>query len=504
MKRTIFLPLVFALFFNCVAARAQSMYFPLRSDAHWTLKSPGVTAPVEIAVVGQEGSEYLVRFTSPFGVNEWRLNPRGDRYYLTGFGNDRQLAPLPADTLYFDFGAQVRSRWSNKIGKLEVASRSDSVQTADGPFRDCITISQSGGMSFTFAPGVGPVRFTAGKSTFVLTTKEAPQSLSRGSAPGNVLFSVTPNVFANQPETPDNLLRNLDLVTNTGIGFLIHNGKWNELEPKAGQYDFSGLDFNVATARRLGIPICYTLRVIETVDRATPSDVKKMAWDDPKLMDRLDHLIDAMTPHFQGSVRWFLIGNEIDGYFNKNQKELPAYARLYAHLATRLRQRIPGIQVSSTLMFGGVALMDGFMKPLADQFDFVCFTYYPFKTDFTMREPAAVFDDVARMRAAARGRKVVLQEIGYPSGSDAGSSPARQAEFYRDVFQALRKNSDLVEAGCFWLLADLKPQVVDQLARYYGLSNARVFKSFLQTLGMFDGNGMPKPAWSVYQSEAKR
>ena len=492
----------------------------------WTLQSPGIPALVQLSVYDQQGSSYLVRFTSPFGENDWRLEPRGDRYYLTAFGANGQLAPLPGDTLYFDFSAPAKARWSNKIGKLEVVSRSDSVQTGQGSFRDCITISQSGAMSFTFASGVGPVRFMAGKSAFVLTggsgrSQEGVPETTRGlpvpplappvsarrtpgGAGGKVLFSITPDIFANEADTPTNLLRNFDLVTNAGIGFLIHNGKWNELEPKTGQYDFSGLDFNVATAKRLGIPICYTLRIIETVDRAVPGDMKNVAWDDARMMNRLDSLIDAMTPHFQGTVRWFLIGNEIDGYFGRHQNELSKYVRLYSHLAARLKQRVPGVQVASTLMFGGVGLMNGFMKPLTDQFDFVCFTYYPFKSDFTMQEPSSVFGHIDQMRQAAHGRKVVLQEIGYPSGSANGSSPARQAEFVQDVFQALRQNSDLVEAGCFWLLADLKSDVVDTLAKYYGVSNSAAFKSFLQTLGMFDGNGRPKPAWSVYQSEAKR
>jgi hypothetical protein len=210
-----------------------------------------------------------------------------------------------------------------------------------------------------------------------------------------------------------------------------------------------------------------------------------------------------MAPHFDGRVRWFLLGNEIDGYFTRHPDELPQYTRLYNSVAARLKQIVPGIQLSATLMFGGVDLMDGMMRPLADQFDFVCFTYYPIRADFTMQDPDLVSRHVDRMRSASHGRPLVLQEIGYASGSKNGSSEEMQARFFENVFRVLRANSDFVQAGCFWLLADLKEDFVNTLAGYYGIPNSTVFKSFLQTLGMFDGSGHPKKAWSVYEREMR-
>jgi hypothetical protein len=318
---------------------------------------------------------------------------------------------------------------------------------------------------------------------------------------GNVLFSITPNTFANQAQTPENLLAALGIVEHAGIGFLVHNGKWNELEPQPGQYNFEPLDFNVATAKRLNIPICYTLRIIETVDRAVPGDLKKISWSDPRLEQRLLNMIQAMAPHFDGKVRWILIGNEIDGYFTRHPNELADYVKLYADVAARLKLLSPGIRVSATLMFGGVDLMDGMMRPLTDKFDFICFTYYPIRGDFTMQDPGLVAHHVDRMRQAAHGRSLVLQEIGYSSGAKNDSTEELQAQFVENVFHALRANSDFVEAGCFWLLADLKDDFVNNLAQYYGMTNSAVFKSFLQTLGMYDLSGHPKKAWGVYTRE---
>jgi hypothetical protein len=318
-----------------------------------------------------------------------------------------------------------------------------------------------------------------------------------------VLFSITPNTFANQAQTPENLLAALGMVEHAGMGFLVHNGKWNELEPKPGEYNFEPLDFNVQTAKRLNIPICYTLRIIETVDRAVPPDLKKISWSDPRLEQRLLNMIQVMAPHFDGKVRWILVGNEIDGYFTRHPSELADYVKLYTDVAARLKQLSPGIRVSATLMFGGVDLMDGMMRPLTDKFDYICFTYYPIRSDFTMQDPGLVAHHLDRMRQAAHGRPLVLQEIGYPSGAKNASTEEMQAQFVENVFKTLRANSDFVEAGCFWLLADLNDEFVNNLAQYYGLSNSSRFKSFLQTLGMYDANGHPKKAWSVYTREIR-
>ena len=42
------------------------------------------------------------------------------------------------------------------------------------------------------------------------------------------------------------------------------------------------------------------------------------------------------------------------------------------------------------------------------------------------------------------------------------------------------------------------------LAGFYGLPNADVFKAYMQSLGLFDMKGNPKQAWSVVTSNLKR
>jgi hypothetical protein len=211
-----------------------------------------------------------------------------------------------------------------------------------------------------------------------------------------------------------------------------------------------------------------------------------------------------MAPHLKGRVRWFMFGNEIDGYFQKHPNEVADFAVLYREVERRLKALVPGIQVGSTVMFAGIDTLKGSLRPLDQQWDFLSITYYPTNADFTVQDPSVPSRDFARMREFASGRKVVLQEIGYPSSQINKSSQDKKAAFFENVFTALRANRDFIEAGSFFLLADLRDQVTQDLTGYYGIQNAPTFRSFLQTLGMFDAQGQPKKSWTVFQRELKR
>jgi hypothetical protein len=518
----------------------QSPYLPLQEGARWTLTNPASPKALDIEVLARQGAAYHVRFASPFGTNEWMLEPRGEKYVMTKFGAKGQFMDVPDSAVYFDFGVQVGGVWSNLIGKMSVLSR-------DGDRVSIQQDSKGGKIIFTFERGKGFVQFGDGKTAFVLNegrsslpqgtarpsgasggthggtavddtepvshvptpARSAPSASSRptpsaGSVSGRVLFSITPNAFANESQDPQTVLSRFNQVAETGMGFLVHNAKWNELEPKKGRYSLDALNFNVFTAKRLNVPMTYTFRLIETVDRSMPQDLERLRWTDPRVEERLMAVLETIVPRFEGTVRWFMLGNEIDGYFGRHPNEVNDFAQLLAKAKRKIQSLDPSIRVASTLMFGGIRTLEGDLRPLDEQFDFLCFTYYPIRGDFTMKDPDIVTNDVGLMRKYARGRKVVLQEIGYPSGGRNGSDQDKQARFVSNVFRELRANNDMVEAGCFWPLADLKDEFVKSLSGYYGIHNSDTFNSFLQTMGMFDGNGRPKKAWTVYQQEVRR
>jgi len=240
------------------------------------------------------------------------------------------------------------------------------------------------------------------------------------------------------------------------------------------------------------------------VKRVLPTDLARKRWNDPEMEGRVLQLVDAMVPRFRGRVQWFMFGNEIDGYFERNPGEIADFAQLFTKVRARVKALAPTVAVSTTLMFAGADTLGGSLRPLDELCDVLSFTYYPMRPDFTVQDPGVVTRDLSRMRDWARGRGVVLQEIGYPSSALNASSQAMQATFYVNVFAELRANRDLIEAGSFFPLGDLSDLTTDNLSSYYGVGDDKVFKAFLQTLGMFDTAGRPKASWEVFSAELLR
>jgi hypothetical protein len=536
--------LTLILLMLCLCGYATAADFlPLQVGTKWVLKNPQTDTPVTVEVVSKNGNSYRVRFLHPWGENEWDIESRSSAIYMTAYGENGNLAPMPSNTVFFLFSGNQGAKWTNAIGTLSVANAHLSVKTRDVSFPDCVQIKQvSGNASFfyAFAPGTGFVQFGEGKNAFILDVNASrlPSAPAKQSSaddrpaqhvPGGVLgastfanseaqrasaprkrdnrplnVGITASVFANEEATPQNLLKRFEQTTEAGITFISSAQKWSEIETNPGQYNLEGLDFQIAHASRLNVPMSVTLRIIDTVDRVTPNDLKRVAWDSPEMVKRVLPMVDAMSSRFHGRVKWFMFGNEIDGYFGRHPDEVQPYARLFAQIKDHVKQRSPETLVSSTVMFGGIDSLAGMLAPLNARYDFVSVTYYPIRGNFTMRPPNVVFADFDKMREVAAGRKVILQEIGYPSSPLNESSQEKQAEFYKNVFQAMRQNRDLVEAGNCFLFADLSDKFVKDLAGFYGMPNQKVFLAFLQTLGMVDMQGQPKKSWDVFRTEMKQ
>ncbi|HYR42805.1 MAG TPA: hypothetical protein VER98_07275 [Terriglobia bacterium] len=503
---------------------APTSYLPLAEGAKWVLRQEHSRQAVTIEVTGREKNAFRLMFTSPWNKNQWQLTPRDGKYFMTGYGTADAMMPLPDDTLFFDFTAPSGRSWSAATGKMTVNNKGVMVRTSAKNYSGCIQITQAPkGSSFvyTFAPNVGFVKFELGGMTFLLDESSsklasAPPDTktSQPAAPPardaartsakKLAVGVTTTTFPSESDTPENLLKRFQQTADAGIGYISGAGKWTEFEPSKGQYKFDSLNFQSGLAQNLDIPMSYTLRMIDTVTKMVPPDLAKKSWNDPEMRNRALRLVEGLAPYLKGRVQWFMFGNEIDGYFMRHPNEVADFVELYKVVQRRLKELVPGIQVTSTVMFGGIDDLKGRLKALDGEFDFLSITYYPTNPDFTVKDPSVPAHDFDRMREAARGRKVVLQEIGYPTSPINKSSEDKQAEFFDNIFKALRANNDFVAAASFFLLADLRDQTARDLTQYYGITNAPTFRAFLQTLGMFDGHGKAKKSWAVFERELKR
>ncbi|MCC6442577.1 MAG: hypothetical protein IT210_03855 [Armatimonadetes bacterium] len=475
-------------------------YLPLSVGEKWILKSPALQEPISFEVTAQKENGFRVKLDNPWAKAEMVLEPRGSQCYLNEITINGQTAIVPGGLLFFDFAAPEGTSWTNGIGTLTVTSRKVVVYGARQTYEKCIEIRQTGKdapNAWTFAPGVGFVRFGEGSAAFVLERVEA----AGAKAGPQVRIGLSPNPSASEGYTLETVKARLKQSVDAGASYFYISPKWNEIEREPGKYSLDEIDFQSGLASSRSLPQVCNLRVVDTNQRAVPSDLKSCSFSDPKMRERLLALIEAVMPCLK-DAQLVLIGNEIDGYFQSRPDEMAAYKELFRAAADKVKSLKPGVKVSASLTFGNLALADTLLKPLLDISDFLAVTYYPLKPDFTYREPDAAEPDIDRMVAAAKGKPLLLQEVGYSTSALNGSSEDMQARFFENVFKSMRDHAKDIWGANVFLMCDLPDSLVNTLGDYYSLPDAGKFKSFLKTLGLFDGQGKPKKSWEVFRQQA--
>lgn len=526
LKRCVSIVLMTIFFAGTVItaeAGSGSEYLPLTVGKRWVLRSATTEVPIVFEVLDKQGENYRLKFDNPWANSELMVTPKNGKYYVTAVTMQGQTAPLPDGTVYWDFTVPKGAKWSNQIGTMTVVARDKVVRAGDQTYNDVVQIHEVGRkgsqLYWAFAPGVGFVQFGEGEWAFYLdpsashaagarttsTPEPAPISTpTRSRTRGGPLIGLQANIFANEPLTPKTANAHYQTSLEAGITFQAFDQTWAILEPRPGKYDFDDLDFQVDQAVRSNVPIAYNVRIVDTGHKSVPGFLQHRGWRDPQMQERLLALIDSLAPRFRGHLQWIMIGNEIEPYFEAHRNEVADYSALFAVAAKRFRELVPGVQVSTTVTFDGLRLLDSLLKPLFDQSDFLSVTYYPMNPDFTFRDPGSAGSDFSRMISAAHGKEVILQEVGYASSPLNNSSEEKQARFFENVFRQLAAHRGVIVGANFLFMSDFSDTVVADLARYYNLPNAERFKSFLKTLGMFDDKGRPKKGWEVFRQQASR
>jgi hypothetical protein len=499
----------------------QTSYLPLSKGRQWTLASGGTS--MRLSVVDQNGPTYRVKWDNPWVAAEFYYQPSGNQVLLTGLDMGNGVANFSASTVYFDFDAPQGHTWSNVLGKMTVAVRGAKVETPAGVFTNCIEIharSDDGSDTYwTFAPGTGFVRFGRGGSAFLLTsvsgstpasppaqrragTAEARTSPAIGSAP--IVIGLESNPAAGEGYGEDAKRNSLRLTTDAGATVTFVHPKWDEVEPRAGQWEFGDVEQRIRLAVERNLPVILNLRVIDGNHRSIPSEYQGWRFDDARMAEKLRQVLRQLAPRTRARVRWVQIGNEVDHYFASRRGEIGPYAALIRNVIGEVRSLFPCAQFAINFSDKALPELNGAYGPLVDLSEFISYNYYPLNDNFTFRDPEGCRAEMNSLIAAAGGKPVFFQELGYSSSSVIGSSQARQRRFVEVVFEVLASNRGNVVGANFNWLSDLPQPVVNQLGSYYGMDRSRNFKEFIGTLGWSDQNGNRKEVWRVFEREAQK
>src|SRR4051812_12884250 len=189
MRRSTLAAVVFAMFAAFVSPNAVAAdYLPLGPGARWELRAPNVPAPMVFEVTGRDGDSFVVRWDNPWVKASFRFREDAGRVLLTGLDMGQGVAPMPGGTVYFDFTARAGATWKNAVGTMRVRARDARVSAGGADYRDCVEIetidNQGQSMFWTFAPGIGFVRFGEGKTAFVLSSVSQPRAVAAAPSAG--------------------------------------------------------------------------------------------------------------------------------------------------------------------------------------------------------------------------------------------------------------------------------------------------------------------------------
>ena len=515
-------------FVQCVAfmiwfwsyAAAENSYLPLQTGSQWDLRSSVANQSMSFSVEMPSGKGYRVKWKNPWVQADFFFEQKGDQILLRALDMGNGVAPMPAETVYFDFGAKTGSQWTNTIGKLTIISKNLTIKTPAGTFSGCTEISATdkGGTKtfWFFAPNVGFVQFGEGNAAFLLTaysknsgSGKDDASVVAASASAKIPVSPAGNLYIGLESNPapaqgysfEAKRASFQSSSMAGSRLVFVGPKWSEVETSTGRYDFKDVDERVRLAEMYGAVVLLNIRVIDTNQRAMPSAYAGWDWSDPRMRQKLLALAAALTTHLKGRCRWVTIGNEVDGYFANHRNEIGAYAQLIGSLSPSLHQMFPGTLLAVNFTSSAVGELKGKYKSITDKTDIYSLNFYPINADFTFRDPSTSGRELQQIIQISADCPIIFQEMGYPSSSKLGSSEDKQAMFLESVLRVVGQNRNRIQGVSFNWRSDLPDSVVRDLTSYYKLGNSDNFREFLASLGWFHSDGTPKKVWSVFQQQ---
>ena len=287
---------------------------------------------------------------------------------------------------------------------------------------------------------------------------------------------------------------------------------WEILEPTVGDYD-NTLPGIIDTFYPLQTgDITLVLRPLDTPGPRLPSDLAGLSFDDPAVISAFEDLLTNLhgqltTLNASGKLKWIHVGNEIDAYLGSDTTRWAQWQTFFNAAKSRIESLWgTGVEVSSIVEFATLsnASTRALYLDLLPDLDSAVLTYYPLNADFTMRPPSTVAADFNFMVSTIPGKRILLQECGYPSSPVNNSSELLQADFISAVFDAWDTHSDRISLIDFTWQYDVSEATVDQWVIDFGMTgqpNENVFKQYLWTLGLSNYDSSEKLALQRLKDE---
>jgi hypothetical protein len=294
------------------------------------------------------------------------------------------------------------------------------------------------------------------------------------------------------------------IAKDAGMQSITMSLAWDELEPKPGQYDDKMLKIANSFYPPQNTKVTLVIPTIDTVNLRLPKDLKGRKFDDPEVIARFKKLLAFTFQQIPAvQLTCLSIGNEVDGYLNKDAGKWRDYLNFFQATSAYARGLRPGLRVGCKTGYGGTVFKNiEEVRKLNTYCDALMLTYYPLEMDaFRAQGPDTVYRDLSRVVSLYPQKPIYILETGYPSSTAIKGSPQDQALFVHNFFTAWDAFSKHIKIVEFLWLNDMTEQELDYMAKYYG-SSASDMRNFLGSLGFREANGRAKPALATFKKEA--
>lgn len=487
-----------------------SSYLPLALGTTWNLGDGTTSLKLSVtdrSVVAGE-TRATIHFENPWMNYDMLVRRSAAGFLLEGVQFDSVRNGYPSPLMMFGDGV-AGQKWSSPFMTSTLVSLDNTVTTPSRVYSNVARYDIAFGnsiQSWYLAHDVGFVQFGVGGPKLVKYegVPSGGESTVAGVAVPCPRVGIEPNPPANGDFSPAGKNAAFGKAVSAGANFVYISPTWAQLEPSPGRYDFSSVEQQFARAKSAGMETVVTIKTIDTSSRTIPSDLQNKAWDDPTMIARWKTMA-AKIATFSRRLKWLNLGNEVDVYLTAHPSELGSYYSFVDAGERAVAAVSPAISTGLVFAFDSYQLNDMTFRALSPLLHHVSFTYYAGNIlapgGVGQRDPADVPFDIALMVSAAKGKPLVMTEIGFSSSPSIGSSQTLQQAFYSNIFAALSVNGGKVSAASFSFMSDIPSSVANDFAGVYGGSQA--WASWFQHLGLFDAQGSPKAGWTTFQTQAK-
>lgn len=378
---------------------------------------------------------------------------------------------------------------------------------------------------------------------------EAPASPDVPPAAGNPPFVQTEDPFAitRLPDGPhmgiivgfddlsagaiDRLGRStalLDQAASQGASISRIQLDWAELETAPGQYSTAPLSKALEIARQRGQFVYVTLSTLDSDGLTVP---EYLLGDDGRLRDglslasaevagRFGDFLDWMVPQLGSDVWALSMGNEVDSPIADGIVPADDALAFFETGARRIKALDPDLATTVTLTIGAPSTIPNFTAQLNDALDLATVNHYCLDASLQITGQDQWERDVQTMKGMARGKPIMIQELGCPvgfvgdpaafaskTGTMNGSQELQSAYF--TFFDRLYAEDPQFRAATVFQLFDWSPelaQMFGDLVRSEGASLAGDrLEEWLATVGICRwADATCRPAWDVWLTSLAR